>query len=188
MGVGVGVGVGSCVGVGVDVGVGVGSCVGVGLGVCVGSWLVVGSWVVVGSLVVMSSLGVGVGSCMDIGSLVVGSWLGVGSSLGSFSFDIGMGVVSISCVAWLSLGSSWLDVLAHEARANAMIATMPNASALLNVCFIFSLPFVLLFCILLAFTLACKGLCHNATSFLYFFALIENNNSHYIAKIKKVVA
>lgn len=89
----------------------------------VGVW--VGSWVVVGLLVVVSSLGVGVGSCVGVGSLDVGSWLGVGSSLG-----VGVGVVSTSCVGGLWLGSSWLDVLAHEARANAIAPTIDRANEL----------------------------------------------------------
>ena len=122
--------------------VGVGVVVVVGVCVCIGSWLVVGAWVVIGSC----------GSCVGVGSLDVGSWLGM-ASLGSSSLGIGevswlgvgsslgvgVGVASTSCVAWLSLGSSivlgssWLDVLAHEARANAIVPTIDKAGILLIV-------------------------------------------------------
>ena len=127
--------------------VGVVVVVGVGVGVWIGSWLGVGFGVVIGScgsLVVVSSLGVGVGSCVGVGSLDVGSWLGIGS-LGSSSLGIGVvsglgvgaslgvgaDVVFTSCVGWLSLGSSWLDVVAHATRANAIAPTIDRASILL---------------------------------------------------------
>ena len=99
-----------CIGVGVGGGVGV--VVGVGVGVWVGSWLGVGAWVVIGSC----GFWVGVGSCVAMGSLDVGSWLGM-ASLGSSSSGIGE--------------VSWLGVVAHATRANAIAPTIDRASILL---------------------------------------------------------